>query len=302
MMDFNEMVIFVKVVEAKTFTAAANQLGLPKSTVSRKISQLESRLGVRLLQRTTRSVRPTELGALYFERCERIVAEAEEAERTITQRQDKPHGLLRVTAPVDIAISFMPGVVSRFLSDYPEVKLELDVSDRYVDLVAEGFDLAIRAGRLEDSTLIAHRLYTDRLLFCATPDYLVAHGTPQKPQDLVDHDCIIFDSNRTTQTLKLKGPKDSVSVEISGQLIVNNLNAIKSACLQGRGIGTLPDTLCQEAVANGELVTLLNDWRADEGGIYAVYPSPRHLTPKVRAFIEFLDSHFSAFPGLVNGS
>lgn len=303
MLDFNEMVVFVKVVETKTFTAAAHQLGMPKSTVSRKISQLESRLGVRLLQRTTRSVRPTELGALYYERCARLVGEAEDAERTITQRQDLPRGLLRVTMPVDIGIAVMPRLVDEFLARYPEVQLELDVSDRFVDLVGEGFDLAIRAGRLEDSTLVAHRLYSDRLLFCATPAYLQQQGTPQHPADLKQHACILFGSNRTSQTLKLNGPDGPVSIEITGQLIVNNLNVIKMACLQGAGIGTLPEMQCQESLDDGTLVMVLNSWsKQEEGGIYAVYPSPRHLTPKVRAMIEFLDGFFAAFPALNSGS
>ncbi|MCW8903109.1 LysR family transcriptional regulator [Sedimenticola sp.] len=296
MLDFNEMVIFVKVVEAEGFTAAATNLGLPKSTVSRKISELESRLGARLLQRTTRSVRPTELGALYYERCARLVTEAEEAERAISQCQEQPRGLLRITLPVDIGISIMPAVTREFMQQHPEIRLQVDVSDRYVDLVGEGFDLAIRAGVLEDSTLVAHRLYTDRMLVCATPGYLKQRGIPRSPEDLKQHDCVVFSALRSSETLKFTRQRGEVVVEISGRMGINNLNAIRGVCLTGAGIGLLPELHCQDLIATGELVSVLDDWSVREGGIYAVYPSPRHLTPKVRAFITFLDRHFSNLP------
>lgn len=296
MLDFNEMVIFVKVVEAGNFTAAATNLGLPKSTVSRKIGQLEGRLGARLLQRTTRSVRPTELGALYYERCARLVADAEEAERAISQCQEEPRGLLRVTLPVDIGISIMPAIARDFLSQHPEIRLQVDVSDRIVDLVGEGFDMALRAGVLEDSTLVAHRLYTDRMRVCAAPEYFNQRGIPQTPEDLKQHDCVVFSARRRSQTLKFVGPSGEVSVELSGRLGINNLNAIRGACLTGSVIGLLPELLCQELIAGGQLVSVLDAWSVREGGIYAIYPSPRHLTPKVRAFITFLDRHFSNLP------
>lgn len=296
MLDFNEMVIFVKVVEAGNFTAAATHLGLPKSTVSRKISQLESRLGARLLQRTTRSVRPTELGAFYFERCARLVTEAEEAERAISQHQEAPRGLLRITLPVDIGISVMPAVSRDFMRHYPEIRLQVDISDRLRDLVGEGFDLAIRAGELQDSTLVAHRLYTDRMLVCATPGYFKQRGIPREPEELKQHDCVVFSAVRQSETLKFKGPGGVKAVEVSGRLAINNLNAIRGACLAGNAIGLLPELHCRELIASGELVSVLNEWSAREGGIYAVYPSPRHLTPKVRAFISFLDRHFATLP------
>lgn len=297
MLDFNEMVMFVKVAEAGSFTAAATNLGLPKSTVSRKISQLESRLGARLLQRTTRSVRPTELGALYFERCARLVTEAEEAERAVSQHQEAPRGLLRITMPVDIGISVMPAVARDFIRQYPEIRLQVDISDRLLDLVGEGFDLAIRAGELQDSTLVAHRLYTDRMLVCATPGYFKQRGIPRKPEDLKQHDCVVFSAGRQSETLKFQGSGGVVVVvEISGRLAINNLNAIRGACLAGDAIGLLPELHCRELIASGELVSVLDEWSAREGGIYAVYPSPRHLTPKVRAFINFLDRHFATLP------
>ncbi|WP_428623508.1 LysR family transcriptional regulator [Sedimenticola sp.] len=296
MLDFNEMVIFVKVVESGNFTAAAANLGMPKSTVSRKISQLETRLGTRLLQRTTRRVRTTELGALYYERCARLVSEAEEAERAISQCQEQPRGLLRVTMPVDIGISIMPAILREFLHQYPEITLQVDVSDRYVDLVGEGFDMAIRAGVLQDSTLVAHRLYTSRMLICATPDYFIRHGKPLVPADLRQHDCIVFNPSRGSESLKFKGPKGEETVEVGGRLSINNLSAIRGACLTGEAIGMLPEVQCQDLIATGQLVSVLDDWLVNAGGIYAVYPSPRHLTPKVRSFIAFLDQQFARLP------
>ncbi|MCW8881805.1 MAG: LysR family transcriptional regulator [Sedimenticola sp.] len=296
MLDFNEMVIFVKVVEAKNFTAAAANLGMPKSTVSRKISQLESRLGARLLQRTTRTVRPTELGALYYERCARLVAEAEEAELAISQRQELPRGLLRVTMPVDIGISIMPAIAGCFLQQYPEIKLEIDVSDRTVDLVGEGFDMAIRAGVLEDSTLVAHRLFTGRMLVCGTPGYFKKHGLPRTPEDLAEHECILFTARRTSETVKFKGPEGEITVELKGRLAINNLNAIRGACLLGNSLTVLPELHCRDLLEQGALVSVLDEWQIMEGGVYAVYPSPRHLTPKVRALIAFLDKQFGNLP------
>ncbi|MCW8891012.1 MAG: LysR family transcriptional regulator [Sedimenticola sp.] len=296
MLDFNEMVIFVKVVEAKNFTAAAANLGMPKSTVSRKISQLESRLGARLLQRTTRMVRPTELGALYYERCARLVTEAEEAELAISHCQELPRGLLRVTMPVDIGISIMPAITDCFLKQYPEIKLEIDVSDRTVDLVGEGFDMAIRAGVLEDSTLVAHRLFSGRMRVCGTPEYFEREGIPESPEALASRDFILFTARRTHESINFKGAQGEVSVDLKGRLAINNLSAIRAACLIGNAITLLPELHCQDLIERGELVAVLDEWQVREGGIYAVYPSPRHLTPKVRAFIGFLDKQFGNLP------
>ncbi len=296
MLDFNEMVIFVKVVETRNFTAAAKALGLPKSTISRKISQLETRLGARLLQRTTRSVHPTELGALYYDRCARLVAEAEEAELVVSQCQETPRGLPRVTMPVDIGIAIMPAIAGWFLTRYPEIHLEADVSDRYVDLVGEGFDMAVRAGSLADSTLVAHRFYSDRIRLCASPDYLARCPPPATPMELAEHDCIVFDFGQPRRSLQFTGPEGSVEVEMQGRLKVNNFNALRGACLAGQGIGLLPELLCRDQLASGDLLAVLDEWRLPEGGVYAVYPSPRHLTPKVRALIQFLDHHFRQLP------
>lgn len=291
MVDLNEMVVFTKVVEARTFSGAARQLGLPKSTVSRKITQLEERLGVRLLQRTTRSVTLTELGAAYYERCSRIVAEAEEAELAISQCQENPRGVLRVSAPAEMG-SAIGQWVAEYLIRYPDVRIELDLSSRYVDLVEEGYDLAIRAGTLTDSSLVARRLGRSHLVVCAAPGYLQENGTPQSPQDLKGHPCLLFGQQGRRQTLQFSGAANNVSVSISGRLVVNNMEVVRAAALEGVGVAVLPNTLCRDAVAEGRLIPLLDGWHMAEGGVYAVYPSPRHLTPKVRSFIDFVGERF----------
>ncbi len=292
MVDLNEMVIFTKVVEARTFSGAARSLGLPKSTVSRKITQLEARLGARLLQRTTRSVSLTELGAAYYERCSRIVADAEEAELAISQCQENPRGVLRVSGPAEMGATIGEWV-AEYLVRYPEVRIELDLSSRYVDLVEEGYDLAIRAGTLDDSTLVARRLGKSRLIVCATPDYLRQNGTPQAPQDLKEHPCLLFGQHGKRQTLQFTGAANNVSVSISGRLVVNNMEVVRAAALEGVGVAVLPDSMCRDAMGEGRLIQLLEEWHMAEGGVYAVYPSPRHLTPKVRTFIDFIGERFA---------
>ncbi|MCP3871067.1 MAG: LysR family transcriptional regulator [Gammaproteobacteria bacterium] len=279
-------------VEAKTFTAAAKNLGIPKSTVSRQVAQLESRLGVRLLQRTTRSVRPTELGALYYERCGRIVSEAEDAERILSRYQEQPRGLLRLTVPVDLGISIMPKIIDQYLRSHLEVSIELDVSDRYVDLVTEGYDMAIRAGQLEDSTLIAHRLYQDQMRILASPVYIERYGKPLVPEDLKKHEFIVFSSMSPRLPLRFTGSEGDTMVDLNSRISINNLNTIKGVCLQGSAIGMLPGALAREVLDAGLLISLLDDWVLQQAGVYVIYPSPRHLTPKVRSFIDFLDHYF----------
>jgi DNA-binding transcriptional LysR family regulator len=287
MIDLNELVIFTKVVEAGTFSGAARALGLPKSTVSRKITQLETRLGSRLLNRTTRSVKLTEVGAAHYERCARIVAEAEEAERELSRMQERPRGVLRVSAPVDYGATLGP-LVAAYLAEHAEVSVALDLSNRFVDLVEEGYDLAIRAGRLDDSSLVARQLGTGLLVACASPAYLARHGTPNRPEQLEAHACILYGSHTHRQTLRFGTPARSVSISLVPRLAVNNMTAVRDAAMAGLGVAIAPWAACREALQGGALVRLLEDWPLDSGGIYAVYPSPRHLTPKVRSFIDFL--------------
>lgn len=284
MIDLNEMTIFVKVVESGTFTGAARALELPKSTVSRKVAALEERLGIRLLQRTTRKVSLTELGAAYFERCARVVQEAEEAERVVSHSQAAPRGRLRISAPLEGA-EWVGAAITDYIGRYPEVEVELDLTNRYVDLVEEGFDLALRGGALADSTLIARRLNTSRMVVCAAPEYLARHAEPTTPQALKGHHCLLHGGR---EPFHFSGPRGIATITLHPRFGANNLNVIRDAALAGLGITILPDTFCRRELADGRLVELLTEWSLPEGGLFAVYPSPRHLTPKVRTFLDFL--------------
>jgi DNA-binding transcriptional LysR family regulator len=286
-MDLNEIVVFAKVVETRSFTAAAQQLGLPKSTVSRKVAQLEERLGVRLLQRTTRKLSLTEIGQTYFERCQRIVSDIMAAEQVVTDMQSTPRGLLRVTAPVDLGAFVLGGVVSEFLTEYNDIHVELGLTDRVVDLVDEGIDLGIRFGPLQESTLIARKLTTVDMRLCASPAYLARRGMPAHPDDLDVHDIIAFVPIPRLATWILHGP-DGTTAELtpSARFTCNNLMAIRDAVHAGAGIGQLPEYVCGEC--NDGFVHVLPDWRAEPAELYAVYPSTRNTSPKLRAFVEFL--------------
>lgn len=288
MVDLNEMVIFAKVVEAGSFTGAARALGLPKSTVSRKVAQLEERLGVRLLHRTTRSIRLTELGATYHERVVRIVLEAEEAEQAIAEHQNLPCGILRLSLPVEIGVSQFGRLVTEFLARYPQIEIRMDVSDRFVDLIEEGIDLALRAGQLRDSTLVARRLGSGQRIVCASPDYLAQYGHPETPQQLKGHECIIYGEGEGRKTLRFTGPTGIASVTLAGRFSVNSMSVVREAACAGLGIAIIPRPICRVELERGRLTPLLEQWHLPDDGIYAVYPSPRHLTPKVRAFIDFI--------------
>lgn len=288
MIDLNAMRLFAQVVEAGSFTAAARELSMPKSTLSRRIAQLEDELDSRLLQRTTRSLRLTDLGKDFYLHCRRMVEEAKEAERTISRVQEMPRGLLRVSAPVEFEANLLGYLVADYLQRYPEVTLELDLSNRFVDLIEEGFDLALRAGRLEDSSLIAKRLGETRLVVCAAPAYLARRGAPATPKHLTEHDCLVYPGVDGRSLLQFSGPNQMLQVQLEGRLTANSMGALRDAAIAGLGIAVLPLTLCQEALEQQRLQAILEDWQLPTEGIYAVYPSPRHLTPKLQSFIEFI--------------
>ncbi len=294
-MDLNELAIFVRVVQARSFTAAARELGLPKSTVSTKVSRLEERLGVRLLQRTTRSLGLTDAGAAFFERASRVVADIEETERQISTMQSDPRGNLRVTAPVDITASYLGAPVAAFCLRYPQVTVDLVATDRVINLVEENFDVALRAGRLRPSTLIARPLASVALQLYASPVYLAHAGRPRTPADLTRHSCVVFSTPSESDTWKLTGPRGRTeSVQIKGRLQVNNPDAVRDALAAGLGIGLVPAFAAGSAI-DGEqrgLERVLPRWEASPAQLSLVYPSSRYLSPKVRAFVEFMMAHF----------
>jgi DNA-binding transcriptional LysR family regulator len=293
--DLNAILVFARVVDAGSFTGAARALAMPKSTVSRKVSELERRLGARLLQRSTRKLSLTDVGHTFYQHAARMVAEAEEAELAVDRMQEAPRGLLRVTAPLSFA--YLARVVSAFLARFPEVQLELVCSDRIVDLVDEGFDLAVRTGRLADSTLIARSLGMLRSYVVASPTFIERNGEPRTPGDLARFDCVVFagGGERTSWTLQRGG--ETVTVGVAPRFVVNEFDYLEEAALSGLGIAMLPVLRCDEHIRRKRLSRVLADWCSAEVPLHAVYPSSRHLSPKVKAFLDHLSESNVTAPG-----
>lgn len=282
----DEIQVFVKVVEAESFTGAADLMGMPKSTVSRYVSKLEDRLGVRLLNRTTRQLRPTDVGQAYYSRCVRIIADLEEAERAITSMQEVPTGPLRVTAPLTFGYLFLGELLSRFMKKYPDVQVCMALTDRKVNLIEEGFDVAIRGGVLEDSSLIARKLGGTERVICASPSYLDARGVPKTPDDLRQHDCLMHSLQPTSGggTWRLAGGP----VSVNGPMVVNNIDVLRQAACAGHGLLLAPRFMVEEDLSRGALVSVMEAHVSQEGGLYILYPHARHLSAKVRAFVDFV--------------
>ena len=293
-MDLNEMLVFARVVQAGSFTTAAGLLGMPKSTVSRKVAELEERLKARLLQRTTRKLNLTDVGRTYYDYCARIVGEVEEAERAVSSLQDTPRGLLRVTTGPNVA--YLGPIVSDYLKRYSEVRLELSCTGRVVDLVEERFDLGIRAGALSDSSLIARSLGSVKWFLAATPAYLKRRGRPKVPADLIAHDCLLFGPRSDAPALALQNGDRSVHVEVSPRVIVGDMDVLRAGALSGLGIGLLPAFQCVDDLRAGRLLRVLRDWTAPATAIHVVYPSARHLSPKVKTFVDHLQERMTPPP------
>ncbi|HZI09549.1 MAG TPA: LysR substrate-binding domain-containing protein [Myxococcus sp.] len=285
-MDLNELLVFAKVVQAGSFTAAGAALRMPKSTVSRKVSELETRVGAQLLQRTTRKLRLTEVGRAYFEHAARAVAEAEQAEQAVSLMQSTPQGLLRVTAPVNFPV--LGPLAGEFLSRYPEVRLELLCTDRRVDLVAEGFDVAVRAGSLADSALMARKLGSIERVVVASPGYVKARGLPKKPADLEGHDCLVFNGGRENNVWTLQSGARTLSVTVRMRMVVNDFDLLQAAALSGAGVAMLSAHTCAEDLAAGRLQRVLPGWSSPGTLLHAVYPGGRNPPLKVSAFVDFL--------------
>ena len=284
--DLNDIVVFARVVQAGSFTAAGKLLELPKSTVSRKISALEARLGARLLQRTTRSVALTEAGRTYHEHCLRILAEVEASERAMTSYQDEPRGLLRVTAA--LRLRFLGDVFAELLRKYPELRVELVCTDRTLAIVEEGFDMAIRAGTLEDSSLIARKLGHVEQVLVASPTYLQRHGEPEHPRELRRHQGLLFGSAGSSKggaTWTLVRGDEQVPVSLEPRLVANDFDVIHAAALAGHGVAMLAEIRVREEIEAGRLRRVMQGWKAPEVPLHALYPSAQHLAPKVAALV-----------------
>jgi DNA-binding transcriptional LysR family regulator len=297
--DLNAVTMLLKVVELRNFRAAARALGVPKSTVSAKIAQLEDHLGVRLLERTTRTLRPTDAGNSYL----RFVAPAfellEEGEHVVNDLQAKPSGRLRLTTTVEFGQGgpYLTRALVEYARRYPAVDVEVELLDRRVDLVEEGFDLAVRAGPLSDSSLIARRLGPAHLRLYASPEYLRRRGTPRRPRDLVRHDCLVMTNHLEPETWSFRrksGSKpESITVDVEPRIAVNSFRVLRALAIAGQGITRLPDHLGAEAVRDGTLRSLLDGHAPPPAYWHAVYPSARHQSSKVRGFIEVLEAAFA---------
>jgi DNA-binding transcriptional LysR family regulator len=293
-MDLNEMLVFARVVQTGSFTTAAAQLAMPKSTVSRKVTELEERLKARLLNRTTRKLSLTDVGRTYFDYCARIASEIDDAERAVSSLQDTPRGLLRVTAPVNFA--FLGPIVTDFLKRYPEVRVELYCTARRVDLIEERFDVGIRAGALPDSTLIARALGTAAWFLVATPGYLKKRGRPRAPTDLNKHDCLLFHPEPTAPGLRLDSGEQSLQLALSPRLLVSDTEILRAAALAGLGIALLPAFECIDELRAHRLERVLRDWSPPSTPVHVVYPSTRHVSPKVKRFVDHLHERMTPPP------
>lgn len=284
-MDFNQVAVFIKVVQAGSFSAAARLLGLPTSTVSNRVAMLEKRLGVTLLQRTTRRLHLTDAGKVYFEHASAGLVHMLDAEAAITEAATEPCGLLRVTAPVDVGDRILSAILGEMRRQWPKVEVELVLMSRYVDLVAEGVDVAIRTGPLKDSTLVAKNAGVARWAAFASPQYLAGAQPLDSPQALRHHACLQF-TPMGKEHWTLHDATTSVTVPMPRLMLANDVGLIVSMALAGDGVALLPMYLCREACEEGTLVRVLPEWHAKADPVHIVYPRQRFMPPRLRAFVD----------------
>ena len=293
MVDLNDIVVFARVVEAGSFTAAARLLAMPKTTVSRRIAALEREVGVRLLQRTTRSLNLTDAGRLYYEQSSLGLRTIEEANLRLAQARAEPSGTIRISAPVGFGGHFLIRAVVDFLALYPKTNVELRLTDDRLNLVEDGIDLAFRTGILQDSTLIARKLGSTHRLLCASPDYLARQGMPESPADLTHHQCVIAGPSASGAHWLLEGPRGQETVVVAGRFAANEMQAVVAAALAGFGVAQLPEAIAEGLIDDGRLQRVLGDYTTPAGGLHVLYPSSRHLSPLVKAFIELASERIS---------
>ncbi len=288
---------FVRVAEARSFSEAARRLRSSKSAVSRSVGALEAELGVRLFHRTTRSLALTEAGRGYFERATRILTDLEEANLAVGHLQSAPRGRLRVSAPMSFGFLHLAPALPDFLRVYPEVAVDLALNDRFVDLVDEGFDVAVRIGAMDDSSLIARKLAPIRRVVCASPAYLKARGFPKSPDDLKGHECLFNSNIASSHEWRFIAPEGRPwPVAVNGRLSANSGDAMRVAALKDLGLVNLPTFIVGGDLQADRLVTVLDEFISQDLIMSAVYPHSRHLSPKVRAFVDFLADRFGPRP------
>jgi DNA-binding transcriptional LysR family regulator len=295
-MDLNDIVVFTKVVETRSFTGAADALGLPKSTVSRKLAQLEERLGVRLVQRSTRKVSVTEIGEAYYERCARIVADVNVADLLVTDMQTAPRGQLRVTAPIDFSNAHLGPIISDFIAQYGDISVELEATDRNVDLIEEGFDVAVRFGPVTEPTLAARPLCAIEGGLYATPAYLAAHGTPTTIDALDEHERVLFAPSAKYPVWTLVDGESTYEFGRPARFTSNNLGAVRSAALAGAGIAALTDFAVVRDVAEGRFLPVLPAWRGRPITAHLVYAARDKLPPRLALFLDHCTAALDPVP------
>jgi DNA-binding transcriptional LysR family regulator len=284
---------FEGVVAAGSFAGAARALGLSVAAVSKQVRALEDRLGVRLLHRTTRQVRLTEAGERFHERCQRILADLEEAEREVAARQTTPRGRVRVSAPMSFGERHLGPVVGAFLAANPDVEIDLVLDDRFVDILAEGFDVAVRIAELHDSSLVARRLCGSRRVLCASPAYLARHGTPATPDELAAHRCIGYAYMTSGCDWPFRTRDGRRLLRVRGPVMSNNGDVLRVLALDGCGIALLPTFLVADDLRAGRLHEVLPDQLAGDPAVWVLQPTRRHVPLAVRAFVDFLTTHFA---------
>ncbi|SEO55892.1 LysR family transcriptional regulator [Aquisalimonas asiatica] len=295
MNQLESMKSLVAVIEQGGFSAAARRLGRSTASVTRHIQDLEAALGTRLLVRTTRRVHPTDTGDAYYQRCIRILEEVAEADALASEDALKPRGRLRVNAPVSFGLRRLQRLIPDYLKAYPEVRLDISLHDRRVALVEEGYDLVIRIGALQDSSLVARWIGSSRMILCASPAYLRGAPPLDTPGDLARHNCLYYSYFETSgrHTWLFSGPDGDQRVAIAGNCEINNGDLLAAAAEHGAGIVLQPDFIVEDAIAAGRLVPVLSEWDAGTLGIHAVYPHRRHLSARVRTFLDHLQQHLA---------
>lgn len=284
--------MFVAVMETGSFAAAARRLGTSSGQASKLVARLETALGVRLLNRTTRALAPTETGQAYFERVRTLLDEFDTLDASVRDQAQSPRGRLRLSAPLTFGVTRLSRALNAFAARYPDIALDVQFTDRVVNLVDEGFDAAVRVGRPADSTLIARRLCPTEILLVAAPGYLARRGTPVRPADLAAHDCIIDTNFRDPLDWRFIGPDGPVGVAVSGRIRLSNAEACLRAAEAGLGIAHVPDFVASESLRDGRVRALLADHADAPLGVFALYPPGRHLAVKVRVLVDFLVGHF----------
>jgi len=282
------MRMYVAVIDGGSFAAAADRLGVSRAMVSKQVQKLEEHLGTRLMNRTTRRLSLTETGRAFYERSVQIVADVEEAEQIAGQMTRSPQGVLRVTIPLSYGQHRLAAILGAYTQAYPMVQLDIAMSDRKVDLVEEGFDVAVRIGALPQSDLIARQLGSAHSIACAAPAYLARFGTPRVPADLSDHACLSYSLTSGGADWRFAAPGGPLIVPVAGPIKADNGDIIRLAAIAGAGIAFQPGFIVDDDLAAGRLVRVLPDWQSPDMGIYAVYPSRKHLSAKVRTFVDLL--------------